>query len=296
MDTKSKILLEAFKRISTSVYDFLDVFPEIRQVNEDGISSIILKSIARLKGKGIYVHTQSLKINEDKTGMDFDLWIGQDNKRYVRFIVQSKSFRNQCHTTDSYDIDKTQCSKIIAHSKKEHKAFPLYFLYQHIEEPNLKANHFSFLTDFKDEYSSITFTSAYNIQSLLNKGNPTFAEVHKNDLKENWKNNTYEILGNNSSQIGLPLYVMHDISPSKIDEFLKLANDKNNSLGFFFFFFFFFGENETIKIHEMSSSDILETYGENDPDSEIQFKNLIIINDNNRKMRDRIVKLKNVLK
>ncbi len=297
MNDFSKRLKDIFQEISKSVFEFIEVVnPEIRQVNEDGISSIILKKINKLKEYGIFIKTKSLNVNESKTGVDFDLWIGENDTEYIRLIIQAKSFGNQTDPSNSYDIpDSVQCNKIIAHSMKEHESFPLYFLYQYIKDENLKANYFSFLDDFEYEYSSITVASAFSIRAHIAKNNLRFSYIHQNHLENRWNNDIYKIFQEEDNNIGLPFYLLYDISPSKIERFQRLISIKNNSLGFFFFFFFF-GEKFPFKVHNITAVQIEELYGKNKAEDEIQFKNLIIINDSNKLMRDKTAKLQEILK
>lgn len=286
----SQILKNTFQEIAELAFEILEVFNEedtkIKQVHEDGVSSIILKKIARLKKKGLFVKAKSLEIFEKTSGADFDIWIGENDSRYIRLIVQAKSFGNKTSIDDSYSIDLVQCEKLIAHSAKKHESFPLYFLYQYIDDVNLRRNHFSFLEDFKQEYSSITFTSAYNIRELSKNKELKFSDIHRNELKSNWKNNIYEIFENSDDKIGLPLYLLYDISPSSVEKFQKLISPKNNSLGFFLLLLLLLGENFPFKIHKITAKEIEERYGRNRLESEVQFKNLIIINDDFKSFRD----------
>ncbi len=295
MNDFSKRLKDTFQEISKSVFEFIEVVnPEIRQVNEDGISSIILKKIFKLKNYGIFVKTKSLDVCESKTGVDFDLWIGENDNRYIRLIIQAKSFGNKTNPSNSYDIrDSVQCNKIIAHSKREHESFPIYFLYQHIKDDKLKANYFSFLDDFEYEYSSVTVASAFSIKAHIESKELSFSNIHQNRLDNRWKNVIYELFEQEDKNIGLPFYLLYDISPSKIERFQKLINNKNNSFGFFFYFFF--GEKFPFKVHNITAEKIEQLYGENSADAEIQFKNLIIINDSNKLMRDRAKELEILL-
>src|SRR5690606_26873891 len=110
-------------------------------------------NLEELSKKGLHVDVKSLKIKEGETGKDFDLWIGENDTHYLRFSVQAKSFGNNTKTSESYNINEDQCDKIIAHaSSQKERSYPLYFLYQHIEDDNLAKNHFSFLKDFKPKY------------------------------------------------------------------------------------------------------------------------------------------------
>lgn len=298
MEKHSKLLKKTLKEISKLAYEILEVNDKlVRQVHEDAISSIILKKIGKLKEHGLSVTTKSLNVKEGTTGMDFDLWIGQNDEEYIRFIVQAKSFGNKTDTDDKYEFNKIQCNKLISHAKKEHSAFPLYFLYQHIDDKNLKKNHFSFLKDFKDEYSSITFTSAENIKQAISNTKIKFSEIHTNEFEHRWKNDIYEIFQNKKQNIGLPLYLLYDVSPEKIKKFQKLISDKENSLGFFFFFFFFFfGEEMPFNIHKITSKEILEIYGNDKKDGGSEFKNLIIINDNDQFIAERNRTIKKIMK
>lgn len=294
MNEFNKKLKETFTTISELAYELLEVTGEpIRQVHEDAISSVILKKIAKLKDEGIYVKTQSLKVYESKTGVDFNLWIGENDQEYIRLMVQAKSFQNNTNIEDSYSVGIEQCNKILDHAKIKHEAYPVYFLYQHIIDNDLKKNHFAFLEDFKHEYSSITFTSAKNMKGLIENSQLKFAEIHKNDFNKRWNNDIYSLFELDDKNIGLPFYLLYDISPSKIKSFQNLVGTKNNSLGFFFFFLF--GENYPFKVHKITAKQIMEKYGNNNPDSEIQFKNLVIINDNMKLKRDREEQLNKIL-
>lgn len=285
MKSYSELLKETFLNISTLSYEILEVFntPDnnIRQVHEDAISSIILKKIAKLQEKEIFVKTKSLGTYENRTGIDFDIWIGENDEKYIRLLVQAKSFLNKTNVNDKYNIDKLQCNKLIEFAKKKHKAFPLYFFYQYINDKNLKTNHFPFLDNFKNEHSSITFTSALHIQKQIIEKRLRFSDIHKNNFAKNWKNDIYEIFENADENICLPLYLLHDISPSKIEKFQNLISTKNNSLGFFFLFLKdFFFEDFPFEIHKINSKIIEQKYGINNFESEINIKNLLIINNN----------------
>jgi hypothetical protein len=297
MDIHSNLLKDTLVKISYTAYDLLEVFKtkenNIRQLHEDAISSFILKRIAKLKDSGIFIKTKSLKVSESKTGFDFDLWIGEDDKKYIRFYIQAKSFGNKTKVDQKFKIDKDQCDRLIEHSQKGHKAFPLYFLYQYIDDKNLKNEHFSFLEEFKNEHSSITFTSALNIQKRISEDKLKFSEIHENNFESNWKNDIYKLFEERKENIGLPLYLMYDISPSKIEKFQNLISNKNNSLGFFFFFFY---EDFPFEIHKITSKEIDEKYGKNNSEREIESKNLIIINDNFKTIRERNRKIDDILK
>ncbi|HCY43687.1 MAG TPA: hypothetical protein DHV48_20530 [Prolixibacteraceae bacterium] len=301
MKSFSKVLKQTLQDISFIVYDLLEVHDDgsnirIRQVHEDGVSSIILKKLAKLKNQGFNIVAKNLGVHEKKTGIDFNLWIGENDEKYIRLLVQAKSFGNQMNTENSYSIDSEQCEMILAHSEKEHESFPLYFLYQFIDDPNLKLYHFSFLEDFRNEYTSVTFTSAYNIQKLIKSKNLKFSDIHKNDFQGVWKNNAFDIFQQIEEQIGLPLYLLHDISPSSVEKFQTLISTKENSLGLLLLLLLLFGENFPFKIHKITAAQIEELYGKNDPESEVQFKNLVIINDNFKLIRDRQKKLKRFLR
>lgn len=289
MNNHSKLLKETFLDISNIVYDLLEVFNSeennIRQLHEDAISSIILKKLAKLKTKGIFVKTKSLDVLETNTGIDFDIWIGENDEKYIRFLAQAKSFGNNTTTNNKYDMDAKQCEKLIAASKREHKAFPLYFLYQHINDINLQNDHFSFLEEFTQEHSSITFASAFNIKKQIANKNLKFSEIHKNDFKSKWNNDLYNLFENKIENIGLPLHLLYDISPTKIEKFQNLIANKNNSLGFFFFFIF---QDFPFEIHTISHKDIDEIYGSNSIKNENNVKNLIIINDSQKAIREQL--------
>ena len=98
-----KRLEKELKKISIRIYDLLEVFnsdrANIRQLNEDAVSSIILKDLARINTTKLSVKVKSLEVDEAKTGVDFDIWIGEDDSRYIRMLVQAKSFRNQNQTS-----------------------------------------------------------------------------------------------------------------------------------------------------------------------------------------------------
>ncbi len=283
----SQALKETLENISTLAYSVLEVTGEpIRQVHEDAISSIILKRIAKLQEHGIATKTKSLEVNEGKSGVDFDLWIGENDSKFIRFTVQAKSFGNNHLPRQKYSIGAEQCDKIISHSKKgPHPSFPLYFLYQYISDSTIHHKNFKFLGGFKQELSSITFSSAYNIRTLIANEELKFSDIHRNKLDGRWKNDIYELFEKKDEKIGLPLYLLYDISPSKVENFNKLISTKNNSAGFFFFFNF--SEQFPFKIHNISQKEISKLYGANQPDNDIQVKNLVIINDANKIVRDR---------
>ena len=140
-----------------------------------------------------------------------------------------------------YDIDKKQCDKIIKHSKKsEHQSYPLYFLYQHMVEEDLKERHFSFLDDFENELSGITFSSAYNIQNLIEKDKLKFSDIHENKIKHKWKNQVFDLFENNE-KVGLPVYLFYTTFLQ-----VELKNFRNLSIykaTFWFFLFFPFGDD-----------------------------------------------------
>lgn len=310
MNVFSEKLRKTLIDASAKVYDMLEVFDEepikIRQVHEDGISSILLKQLARLRSEDIYVKIKSLDVDEAKTGVDFNLWIGENDKSYIRLVVQAKSLLNECSTESSYKIDIEQCEKIISHSGEKPQAFPMYFLYQHIKHPELKEKHFSFLEDFLHEHSGITVTSAFNIlklskakkmKELPKKKSVKFSEIHNNQLKHKWKNDIYGLFEKNDEKVGLPLYCLYDISPSKVEQFNRLISDRLNSARYFYFFpHFFMGENFPLRPHKITAEEIVKRYGQNDPKSEVQFKNLIIINDKFKTQRDRVRKIEEALK
>jgi hypothetical protein len=279
MNNYNETLKAALQKITKFVFEILEVIDEkgilIRQIHEDAVSSIFLKQISKLREQNICIKAKSLCVYEGKTGMDFDLWIGENDNSYIRLIVQAKSFGNQTSTDNSYNISVDQCNKIIEYSKENHESFPLYFLYQYIKDSNLKKDYFSFISEFINEHSSITFTSAYNIQNAAKEGKLKFSDIHKNDFKYEWKNNIYDLFQHPNESIGLPLYLLNDITPSKINKFQKLISEKHNSLKFFFFFQ---SEEPPFKIHKISASEIESKYGQNNPESELQFKNLLIIN------------------
>lgn len=289
-------LKKALKKASETIFDYMKVLNDsdisIRQVNEDGLSSIILKQLVDLKSEDIFVKIKSLDVKESQTGMDFDIWLGENDSSYFRIVCQAKSFRNNTKASDSYVFDKAQCSKLINYSKKNHKAFPMYFLYQHIDEC-LKNKYFSFLEDFQQAYSGVTITSAHNIKGLFKTNNFSFDYIHSNKISENWKNNIYELFHKKDKCIGLPLYCLYNVAPSSIEQFQRLISNKNNSVGYFYYFAF--GEDFPIESHKISAKQIEELYGKNEEKSEVGFKNLVIINDNHKKLRDRIHKLNEIM-
>ena len=158
----------------------------------------------------------------------------------------------------------------------------------------MKDTFFSFLGDFEPEYSSVTISSAYNIQKLL-KSKPfiskkknlkelEFSEIHENNRQPIWSDYIFESVQNKFEKIGLPLYCLHKFNPTNISKVNELNSTKNNSLGFFFFFFFFFGEEFSLESYEISSAQIEALYGTNNDERELATKNLIIINYNKQRM------------
>jgi hypothetical protein len=297
MNTHKKILKNHLQKISTEIYHLLEVFNSddifIRQINEDGISSIILKKIAKLKNRGYCVRAKSLNVHENETGVDFDLWIGEDDEKYIRLLIQAKSFKNNIKVTDSYILNEKQCENLITHSKEEHKAFPIYFFYQHLEDRDLKTKHFPFIKDFKNEYSSITFASAYSVLNQIKDKKVRFSDIHENKIEKKWVNDIYSLLEDENKQIGLPLYLLYDLSPSQIEKFLKLIDTKNNSAKFLLLLLML-DDKHPFEIHKISANEIEKKYGFNESESAIQRKNLLIINDKNKFVRDRVKKLKKI--
>ena len=94
--------------------------------------------------------------------------------------------------------------------------------------------------------------------------------------------------------IGLPIYLLYDLSPSKIKKFKDFIDTKKNSLGLLLLLML--GDNHPFKIHKINDTQIEEKYGHNDMESEIQIKNLVIINDEDKLVRDRLKKLKKLKK
>ena len=96
MDEFCKIFKECLQQTSKKVYDILRVITDpninIRQVHEDGVSSVILKELSKMKNKFITLKIKSLDVNENTSGMDFDIWIGENDQKFVRLVVQAKSF------------------------------------------------------------------------------------------------------------------------------------------------------------------------------------------------------------
>jgi len=290
MNNHSKKLKSIFQNISIKVHDLLFVFDnsdcKIRQINEDGISSIILKEIAKLNEQGVKTKVKSLDVQESETGIDFDIWIGENDNKYIRLLVQAKSFLNHTKISNSFSFDDAQCIKLINHAKQKHEAFPLYFLYQYIVDNNLKEKHFNFIEDFIDPFSSITFTSAQNILQCIESKETKFKDVHENVFEKKWINDIFSIFEKQDiHKVALPFYLLHDLSPSKIEKFNKLVSKRNNTLGFFFFFFFF--QEDAFKIHDISAKEIEKIYSVNPTESELKIKNLVIINDNFQQMRKR---------
>ena len=149
------------------------------------------------------------------------------------------------------------------------------------------------MENFKHEYSSITFTSAYNVKKLIDNNECKFCDVHRNSFESKWMNDIYHLFERKDEKIGLPLYLLYDISPSKIESFQRLVSNKLNTLGFFFFFLS--GEDFPFTLHEISAEEIEKKYGSNKDNNDVQVKNLIIINDQFQLMRDRRKKLKKLI-
>ena len=296
MSSYNEKIKKTFQDTSKTIYELMEVVdPKIKQIHEDGISSIILKNISRLRQNGLHVKTQSLDVYEGKTGIDYHLWIGENDNRYLRFIVQAKSFGNYTDINDSYTYTKKyqqQCETIIEEAKKGEKAFPLYFLYQHINDDSSLHNCFSFLDDFEPPFSGVTVTSAYNMLEHYKSKDLKFSDIHQNTFNKIWKNDIYEVFQNFGKEIGLPLYLLHDISPTSIDRFNKLISDKENSLKLLFLLLF--PENFQFEPLEITMEGIIKRYGENQKDCEIQYKNLIIIDDKNKGRREKIKNLNRI--
>lgn len=282
INTKCKIK-KLFKSISEDIHKLLEVYNDekikIKQLHEDAIGSIILKRLIELQTFGLKVEINSLKTNESKTGIDFDIWIGENDSKFFRLYVQAKSLKNETKVTGRYTIKKEQCKKLIEHAKNKHCAYPMYFLYQYIKDEDLKKKHFKFLKNFKNKYSSITFASAHNIAKLVDEKKIAFADIHKNNIeKSEWKNPIFDLFKKEEKNIGLPFYLLYDLTLSNIEKFQAFIGNSGNCLGFFFFFFF--GEDFPFKIHKITSEEIIKKYSVNDENSDVQRKNLIIINYN----------------
>ena len=288
-------LQKVLRRASHQTFDIMKTVNNdninIRQVHEDGLSSIFLKNLATFASEDYFVKIKSLEVNEPETAMDFDIWIGENDSTYVRLCVQAKSFKNNDDPNKKYSsFELDQCQKLIGYSgcktgyNNNHKGIPLYFLYQYLKEI-----FFPFLDDFVDKDVGITITSAKNIESLIEQEAPSFKDIHLNSIEKKW-NNFYDLLKNSKSQVALPLFTLADLNPTLLYRFNKLNRDSNSSLGFFFFFFLISDEYAPID----SNIRNIEKYYGNNTDRPIEFKNLVIINDKHASTRERIKRIKEI--
>lgn len=299
-------LTKAYKHCSKEVYQLMRVINDqrinidIAQVREEGITSALLKRLVEKAGD-LHVEVKSLKVNEHITGMDIDLWIGENNKKYLRFCIQAKSFGNNTSPEDKYEkICYNQCQKLINYSKKkngnnenQHEAIPLYFLYQHLVESKnyLKKKFFWFLDNsFRREYTGVTFTHAENIQRLLDragigknqKGNIAFDAIHENSFfhnpfnNQNWRGT---LMNTNLRTGAFPLYCLAKFIPSKINALRKLNNPSSGPILLLLLLLLL---GDEWNIHDISSEQINKLYGNNDidiPSENLKTSFLVIIND-----------------
>jgi len=303
--------------ISRKIYDLMRVVKDdetnIRQLNEDAISSVILKEILSLRDDGFSVMAKSLELKESESGMDFDIWIGENDEKYIRLIVQAKNFKNNTKDDEYYEnVKLEQCEKLIAQTKHKdylcdkYEPIPFYFFYQHLASENIKEKYFDFIEDFGIEHTGITMTTAHGLKKLLkrkkcanhNRERLKFSEIHENKIEGNWASDLsiFDMVKFEDTNIGLPLHCLSDLTVEMVDKFNKL-NKPSPQTSFGFFFFFPLGK-DLIKIHETNSVKILELHEKNECYSS-KIKNLIIIDDTKKAERDKLKlresKLKRIL-
>jgi hypothetical protein len=142
----------------------------INQVREDGLTSMILKVLARAKCVEILNIIESPKqgkMSEKYLGYDFDLWIGTNNK-YVRYIIQAKSQRGGYSLNSNYKIDGTQLARLERFAIKQEKiGVPLFSFYKHLQvADNEIAKFYNSNEPFLKELMGITLSSTTKVKKF----------------------------------------------------------------------------------------------------------------------------------
>ncbi|GGH65883.1 DUF6615 family protein [Phaeocystidibacter marisrubri] len=297
-------LMLMLKKAASEVYHSMRVVSSrneqpIAQLREEALTSILLKVLVEeaCNYTDVELACRNLNVNESKTGVDIELWLGNDDEKYLRFFIQAKSYQNSTDGLSSYPhVTAAQCEQLIDFAR-EKKAIPLYVFYQHIEDP-ISFKDCNLIDDLSNlSESGVILRSAFDVKALIHKESLPFDSLIQKSGDFNFEGASAEIILNSlrDSDLGFPFLLksLAKINPDRaedVNERLKEINFRSN-LGLFLLLFpGFMDDGKKVPIHKVKKEKILMLSSEYK-----EVKHLVIINNHNFRYDNRIKNIDAVL-
>ena len=154
------------------------------RLGEEGITNSLLLDLYD-QGCRVLHFKQTSKHDEAISGIDFELWIGSENKGWFRFAIQAKKldvktgrYSSLAHETPS----RQQQIELLEDYAGVERAAPIYCLYNHTADA-AESEHWHCCTGPADlKELGCTVTPSINIRKAIGEwGGKNFNSIHKNE-------------------------------------------------------------------------------------------------------------------
>ena len=153
------------------------------RLGEEGITNSLLLDLYD-QGCRVLHFKQTSRRDEAISGIDFELWIGSENKGWLRFAIQAKKldvktgrYSSLAHETPS----RQQQIELLEDYAGVERAAPIYCLYNHTADA-AESEHWHCCTGPADlKELGCTVTPSINIRKAIGEwGGKNFNSIHKN--------------------------------------------------------------------------------------------------------------------
>jgi len=243
----SKALNKAAKKVWDELRPAQTTIPNrIHLPREEALTSLMHRELAESGCPDVKKVWMFGSEEEHAEGFDFEIWVGNENNKWLQFLVQAKKLKG--HEVGSfYEIDQAQLATIFNFHRPNENAIPLYALYNHISgNSDLSPYHIS-LNGFKKSNLGVTLIKPGVMNGIPRKnfrnvhaspGGHTDFGLKKNDLAVKKIEDLFDWC-----DAAFPLHELANIDIEVLDNYYQKPQVTNPLIAANHYFFFFWGGN-----------------------------------------------------
>ena len=172
----------------------IDVWERLRDVKrlakpfkirhgEETITDLLMLDLSRRLPNQVFL-TQTPKLKEAKSGTDFELWLGDNQRGWRRLAVQAKKINLNSDNYDrlNYKVNGSKQIHLLENFAHRNVATPVYCFYNYVENPDRKRHWHCRHKSFNQEELGCTVTPLRNVaKSLKIRGARNFRWIHERE-------------------------------------------------------------------------------------------------------------------